>query len=114
MLRSSVKELVDWMYETAGDYDMAPSMSTYLVSQRELSFGQDRGDSGGASDELSEWTQLVEETNSLDWDFLLEGKISKQWILFARRGLERTSNSISPEGWTKSFINELIRITHQL
>ena len=38
MLRSSVGELVDWTYETTYEYDMAPSLSTYLMSQGELNF----------------------------------------------------------------------------
>ena len=78
MLCSSVKEPVDWMYETEDDYDTAISMSKYLMSQGDLAFGQDRCEPGSASDEPSEWTQLVEETNGLGWDCLLEGKVSKQ------------------------------------
>ena len=78
MLRSSVKELVDWMYETANENDMATSMSKYLMSQGGLAFGQDRCEYGSAQDEPSKWIQLVGETNSLGWDCLLEGKLSNQ------------------------------------
>ena len=38
MMISSVGELIDWMYEIAYDYDMATSMSKYLMSQGDLAF----------------------------------------------------------------------------
>ena len=50
MLHSSVKELVDWMYETTDDHDTEISMSKYLMSQGELVFGQDRCEPGSAAD----------------------------------------------------------------
>ena len=50
ILRSSVGELIDWMYETTDDYDMATSMSKYMMSQGELAFGQDRCEPGSAPD----------------------------------------------------------------
>jgi hypothetical protein len=113
MLHSSVGELVDWMYETTDDYDVATSMSKYLMSQGELIFGEDRCEPSGAPAESCDWTQLVGETNGPGWDCLLEGKVSKQWISFAREGLKRTGNLVSPEGWTRRFIDKLIQITHQ-
>ena len=108
MLRSSVGELTDWIYETSNDYDMVTYMSKYLMSQGELAFGQDRCEPGSAPDKPSEWTQLVEEINGLGWDCLLEGKVSKQWKSFTRTGLKRTGNPMSPEGWTKNFIDKII------
>ena len=36
MLHSSVGELVDWVYDTTDDYDMAMSLSKYLMSQGEF------------------------------------------------------------------------------
>ena len=113
MLRSSVGELVYWMYQMTDDYDMATSMSKYLMSQGELIFGEDRCEPSSAPDESCDWTQLVNEIDSLGWDCLLEGKVSKQWISFAREGLKRTGNPMSPEGWTTRFIDKLIQITHQ-
>ena len=98
MLRSSVVELVDRMYETTDDYDIATSLSKYLMSQEELTFGAGGCDPSSAQEDSSDWTQLVKETVSFGWDCLLEGRVSKQWILFARLGLERTGNPMSPKG----------------
>ena len=113
MLRGSVKELLDWMYETTYDYDMATSMSKHLMSQKELAFRQDRCEPGSAIDKPIECTQLAEETHGLSWDCLLEKKVSKQCISFAKAVLKRTGNLMSPEGWTRRFIDKLIWITHQ-
>ena len=66
------------MYETTDDYGMATYMSKYLMSQGELAFGQARCEPGSTPNEPSGWTQLVEETNGLGWDFRLEGKVSTQ------------------------------------
>ena len=38
MLHSLVSELVDWVDDTTDDYDMAISLSKYLMSQGELIF----------------------------------------------------------------------------
>ena len=54
MVRSSVGELIDWMYETTDDYVMATSMSKYLVSQGELMFGEDGFEPNSTPDKLSE------------------------------------------------------------
>ena len=40
MLRSSVGELLDWVYETIYEYDMATSLSKCLVSQEEFALGE--------------------------------------------------------------------------
>ena len=101
------------MYETADDYAIATSMSKYLMSQGERIFGEDGSKPSSAPDESGDWTQRIEATTGLGWDCLLEGKLSTQWISFARAGLKRTGNPMSPEGWTSCFIDKLIRITHQ-
>ena len=73
ILRSSVKELLDWMYETTDDYEMATSRSKYLMFQGELAFGHDRCEPGSAPAKPSEWTQPVEE-NQRPWLGLLVGR----------------------------------------
>ena len=113
ILRSSVGELIDWIYTTTDDYAMATSMSKYLMSQGELAFGQDICEPGSAPDKPSEGTQLFEESNNLGWYCLLEGKVSTQWISLARIGLKRTANPMSLEGWIRRFIDKLFWITHQ-
>ena len=113
MLHSSVGELVDWVHETTDDYDMAMSLSKYLMAQGEITFEDAIPAIDRAPNDLYAWTQLVKETDSLGWDCLLEGKVSNQWILFATAGLNSTGNPMSPEGWTRRFMDKLIQITHQ-
>ena len=43
----------------------------------------------------------------------MEGNVSQQWILFATTGLKNTGNPMSPEGWTRRFMDKLIQTTHQ-
>ena len=56
---------------------------------------------------------MVKEIDGLGWDCVLEGKVSKQWILFARTRRERTGTPMSREGQHRRFIDKLIQITHQ-
>ena len=100
------------MYETTDDYDMAMSLSKYLMAQGEIAFEDAVPEIDRALDDPHAWTQLVKETDSLGWDCLLEGKVSKQWILFATTGLKNTGNPMSPEGWTRRFMDKLIQTTH--
>ena len=72
------------MYDTTDDYDMATSLSKYLMSQGELTFGDTGCEPNSAPEDYGDWTHLVKETTGLGWDCLLEGKVSKQLILFAR------------------------------
>ena len=65
MVCSSVGKLSDWMCETADKYDMATSMAKYLMSQEELTFGEERCEISSAPDESSKWTHLVEDMNDL-------------------------------------------------
>ena len=108
MIRSLVGELANWVYKTTDDYGMATSLPTYLISQGELTFEDVGYKPSSAPEDSCDWTQLVKETNGLGLDCLLEGKVSKQLNLFARLGLKRTGNLMSPEGWTRHFIDKLI------
>ena len=78
MLHNSVRELVDWVYETTNDYEMATSLSRYLMAQGELTFEDAVPESNNVLKDPHAWTQLVKETASLGWDCLLEGKVLKQ------------------------------------
>ena len=57
--------------------------------------------------------QLARETDSLGWECLLEGRVSQQWLSLARADLSETSNPMSPESWTRCFIDRLLQVTHQ-
>ena len=74
MLHSSVGELVDWVYETIDDYDMAMFLSKYLIAHGEIAFEDAVPEIDRALDDPHAWTQLVKEIDSLGWDCLLEGK----------------------------------------
>ena len=109
----SVGELVEWMYGTLDDYAMAMSLSKYPMNQREPPFEGAVHDPSSEIEDTYVWTQLVKVTDRLSWVYLTEGKVSKQWILFAIVSLKKTGNPMSPEGWTRCFVDKLIQITHQ-
>ena len=100
MLQSSVQELVDWMYESTDDEDMTMLLSTYLMGQQESTLAET------AEETMTNWRregavnnyeQLIEETDRLGWDCLVEGRVSKKWIEYARDRLKETGNPMSPE-----------------
>ena len=65
MLHSSVGELVDWVYETTYDFDMAMSLYQYLMAQGEITFEDAMPEIYCVLDEPHAWTQLVKETDRL-------------------------------------------------
>ena len=56
MFRNSVGELIYWMNEATDDYDIATSMSKYLMSQGEITFGENRSEPSSSPDESGDWT----------------------------------------------------------
>ena len=64
-------------------------------------------------DDTDNYRNLIEETDRLGWDCLLEGRVSTKWIEYARGRLEKTKNPMSPERWTKGLMDRLLKITHQ-
>ena len=104
---------MDCVYETTEDYAMATSLSKYMMSQGKLTFEEAGYEPSSTPEDSCNWTQLVKETDGLGWDCLLEGSVSTQCTSFVKLGLKRTGNLMSPEGWTRHFINKLIRMTHQ-
>ena len=114
MLRSLVDELVDWMYDTIANYNVSMALSSYLMAQRERKFKEDLGEFDSTlGDPRNKCLQLASETASLWWNFLLEGRVSQQWLSLASADLSETSNPMSPESWTRCFIDRLLQVTHQ-
>ena len=114
MLRSLVDELVDWMYDTIANYNVSMALSSYLMAQRERKFKEYLGEFDSTlGDPRNNCLQLASETASLWWNFLLEGRVSQQWMLFAKTGLGETMNTMSLEGWTRRFIDRLLQVTRQ-
>ena len=111
MLRHSVMNLIEWVGETTGETDMAYALSCYLTAQGERTFDDAAMEMGREA--RVRWQDLIEETTSLGWDCLVEGRISKVWLEFARYGLAATRNPMGTEGWAKRFVDHLLRITHQ-
>ena len=92
---------------------MPTVVSTYLMAQGELTFEETVHNVNGALVESDVAGQLIHETDRLGWDCLLEGRVSAQWIAYAKYWLTQTSNPMSPEGWTRRLMDRLLRITHQ-
>jgi hypothetical protein len=61
MLHNLVGELVDWVYDTTNNYDMAISSSKYLMAQGGLTFEESIPDPSSALEHPYFWTQLVKE-----------------------------------------------------
>ena len=79
MMRSLVKELVDCVYDTTDNYNVVMALSFYLMAQREHTFEQYLGELDSMlGDPKNNCLQLASETDSLWWDCLLEGRVSKQ------------------------------------
>ena len=88
MLCSLMEKLADWVYDTTATYNMAMSLTLYLVAQGERTFEESTGELGSTlCDPNNNCVQLSSETDSIGWDYLLEGSASKQWLLFMRTGL---------------------------
>jgi hypothetical protein len=49
----------------------------------------------------------------LGWDSLLEGRISKQWLVVASPFLCRSNKFLLPPSWGRQFINKLHNIVHK-
>ena len=116
MLQSSVQELVDWMYESTDDEDMTILLSTYLIGQGESTLEETADEAmtnWRREGEMNHYKHLIEETDRLGWDCLVEGKGSTKWIEYARDRLKETGNPMSPESWTKGLMDRLLSITHQ-
>ena len=53
--------------------------------------------------------RVTSDTDKLGWDCMLEGRLSKEWLKYAKKNGSPTS----PERWTRRLMDKLIQITHQ-
>lgn len=113
MFRSSIQDLVEWMYDTTEDDDMTELVSTYLMSQGKATFGDTANSIRRTVAESENTKQLVQETDNLGWDCLLEGRVSTKWVNYAKSRLSASGNPMSPEGWMRRFIDKLMKVTLQ-
>ena len=77
MIHISLKGLSSWLIETLGEHSVAATIKTYLLSQGEVLMADCIH---GTSQDLIE---AAAEMDRLEWDSLLEGRISKQWLVVA-------------------------------
>ena len=59
MEHSSVGKLLDWVYETKYDYDMATFLSKYRMYQGELTFEEAGYEPSSAPEDFCNWTQYT-------------------------------------------------------
>jgi hypothetical protein len=64
----------------------------------------------GTSQDLIE---AAAETDCLGWDSLLEGGISKQWLVGASPFLRMSNKFLLPPSWGRQLINKLHNIVHK-
>ena len=74
MLQHSVKEIVDWMEETTNNSKMAYTLSCYLMSQGDITFEEASREM--CREEQEKWSSLINDTNILGRDCVLEGRLS--------------------------------------
>jgi hypothetical protein len=57
--------------------------------------------------------EAAAEMDPLGWDSLLEGRISKQWLVVASSFLRRSNKFLLPPSWGHQLINKLHNIIHK-
>jgi hypothetical protein len=107
MFRILLKELSSWLIEMLGKHSVAATIKTYLLSQGEVLMADCIH---GTSRDLIE---AAAETDRLGWDSLLEGTISKQWLVVASSFLRRSNKFLLLPSWSHQLINKLHNIVHK-
>ena len=99
MFQSSVQELADWMNKSTDDDEMTSAMSSYLMAQGEMTLEEaaERNITGWHSNVNNQCKHLIDETDRLGWDCLVEGRVSSRWIEYAKDKLNKNRNPMSPE-----------------
>jgi hypothetical protein len=107
MFRILLKELSSWLIETLVEHSVAATIETYLISQWEVLMADCIH---GTSQDLIE---AAAETDRLGWDSLLEGRISKQWLVVVSSFLRRSNKVLLPPSWGCQLINKLHNTVHK-
>ncbi len=107
MFRILLKELSSWLIEMLGEHSIAATIETYLLSRGEVLMADCIH---GTSQDLIE---AAAEMDRLEWDSLLEGRISKQWLVVASPFLRRSNKFLLPPSWGHQLINKLHNIVHK-
>jgi hypothetical protein len=107
MFHTSVKELTTWLILTIGEHCIATTIKQYLMCCRETRMvdcvngtNQDLRVVAAASDRLG-------------YDSLLEGRISKLWLIVTAPLLLRPRQYLLPSAWGRQFVNKLHNIIHK-
>jgi hypothetical protein len=102
-----LKELSSWLIEMLGEHSVMATIKTYLLSQGEVLMADCIH---GTSQDLIE---AAAEIDCLGWDSLLEGRISKQWLVVVSSFLRRSNTFLLPPSWGRQLINKLHNIVHK-
>jgi hypothetical protein len=106
MFYTLLKELCSWLIETLGEHSIVATIETYLLSRGEVLMADCIH---GTSQDLIE---AAAEMDCLKWDSLLEGRISKQWLVVTSPFLRRSNKFCShPHGAVNSSTNSTILST---
>lgn len=107
LFTESITELRGWIVNTLGEQGIASTVSKYLHARGEQSFRSLSGTS---------WSDLIivaDHTDRLGWDSLLEGRISRHWLVLVKPILLRRPRRLSPQTWCRQLITRLHKIVHR-
>jgi hypothetical protein len=103
----SVQEMKEWFVKTLGDFEIASTVETYILSRGDLLME----DCCHGNKEDMHLAATV--SNWLGWDSFVEGPISTQWLSMVAPLLVHTSPHLLAKTWGRYLIARLHNVIHE-
>jgi hypothetical protein len=88
-----INELHSWIESTLGNHVVATTIGAYLCARREITM------QSLVNETCADMITVSKHSNRLGWDSLLEGRITRHWLLLVAPFLCQMPRNLLPQSW---------------
>jgi hypothetical protein len=107
LFQLTINQLHSWIELTLGDRVVATMIGAYLHARGDITM------QSLVNNTFAEMITVLEHSNRLGWDSLLEGRITQYWLLLVAPFLCQMPRNLLPQSWGQHFIQRLHKVVHK-
>ncbi len=107
LIQLTINELHSWTELTLGNHAVVMTIWAYLCARGEITM------QSLVNNTCADMITVSLHSDRLGWDSLLEGRITRHWLLLVAPFLRLMPRNFLPQSWWQQFIQRLHKVVHK-